>query len=99
MDGVTLREASETLPELIARVEQGEEVVITRDGKPVARLVREAAPALERPAKRVLTPRQEKALAESMAILEKGWPLEIGQFNREEIYAERLERQYKPWRG
>jgi antitoxin (DNA-binding transcriptional repressor) of toxin-antitoxin stability system len=96
MDGVTLREASETLPELIARVEKGEEVVITRDGVPVARLVREAAAAPGE--RRVLTPEQEAAVRRNMAMLEEGWPIGIGQFDREEIYADRLMRQHKPWR-
>lgn len=36
-------EAKNTLGALLDRVEQGEEVVITRRGKPVARLVRETA--------------------------------------------------------
>ncbi len=36
-------EAKNTLGSLLDLVEQGEEVVITRRGKPVARLVREAA--------------------------------------------------------
>lgn len=97
MDGVTLREASEQLPALIERVERGEEVVILRDGVPVARLVREAAPA---PAgRRVLTPRQQEALRRSMQILTSAEPVEVGKFDRDEVYAERLERQYKPWRG
>ena len=40
-------EAKNTLPKLIHRALQGEEVVITRHGKPVARLV-PTAPAQER---------------------------------------------------
>ena len=36
---VTMLEAKERWSELLDKVEQGEEVVITRDGKPVARLV------------------------------------------------------------
>jgi antitoxin (DNA-binding transcriptional repressor) of toxin-antitoxin stability system len=98
MDGVTLREASETLPELVARVEKGEDVVILRDGVPVARLVREV-PAPAAPGKRVLTPEQRKALADSMATLKRGWPLEVGRFDRASIYSERIERQHKSWGG
>jgi prevent-host-death family protein len=46
-------EAKTKLSELLDRVERGEEVVITRHGKPIARLVAEDAPA-----------EQAKALAE-----------------------------------
>ncbi|HYC03652.1 MAG TPA: type II toxin-antitoxin system prevent-host-death family antitoxin [Azospirillaceae bacterium] len=36
---LTIDDAQANLSELIARVEAGEEIVISRDGKPVARLV------------------------------------------------------------
>lgn len=39
MHTTTLEDAQTRLPELIDRVTAGEEVVITRDGKPVGRLV------------------------------------------------------------
>jgi prevent-host-death family protein len=45
---INVHEAKSTLSALLARVEQGEEVVISRNGQPVARLVR-----VEREAKRV----------------------------------------------
>ncbi|MCU0705313.1 MAG: type II toxin-antitoxin system prevent-host-death family antitoxin [Fimbriiglobus sp.] len=38
---VTLQEAQSQLPELLASLTPGDEVVITRDGKPVARLTPE----------------------------------------------------------
>lgn len=41
MDGGTF-EATEGLRDLLDRIERGEEVVITRDGRPVARIVRAA---------------------------------------------------------
>jgi antitoxin (DNA-binding transcriptional repressor) of toxin-antitoxin stability system len=43
-------EAKNTFGSLLDLVEQGEEVVITRHGKPVARMVREATQADPRPA-------------------------------------------------
>jgi antitoxin (DNA-binding transcriptional repressor) of toxin-antitoxin stability system len=92
MDGVTLREAAENLPGLIERVERGEDVVLLRDGVPVARLVREAPSA-----PRTLTAEQRKALDESEVIARGMPPGEPWTFNREEIYAERLERQHNPW--
>jgi prevent-host-death family protein len=42
MPTVTLEEAQARLPELIEQMQPGEELVITRDQKPVARLIGEA---------------------------------------------------------
>ena len=39
MKHVGIKETRQQLPDLIDRVEAGEEIVITRQGKPVARLV------------------------------------------------------------
>ena len=39
MDQVNVHEAKTQLSKLLARVEQGEQIVIARDGKPVAKLV------------------------------------------------------------
>lgn len=51
MKPVTLEEAAAELPTLIARMEPGEEVLITRDAQPVARLIAEAvfSPTPRRP--------------------------------------------------
>jgi prevent-host-death family protein len=38
MQSVTMERAAETLPDLIQKVSDGADVVITRDGEPVARL-------------------------------------------------------------
>lgn len=45
---VNVQEAKSQLPDLLTLVESGEEVVITRHGKPVARLVRDPRPARRR---------------------------------------------------
>ena len=42
---VTMAEAQAHLPELVAHLGSGDEVIITQDEKPVARLVRENPPA------------------------------------------------------
>jgi len=47
MSSVTLEEAQFQLAQLIEQLRPGEEIVITRDQKPVARLIAEAKP--ERP--------------------------------------------------
>ena len=96
MGAVTTREAGPDLASLIEEVQGGRDVILTRDGVPVAWVVKEAVPRT--PGKRVLTPRQQVALERSMAILERGWPLGVGDFDRNEIHAERLMRQHKPWR-
>jgi len=47
---VNMHEAKTRLSQLVEKAEQGEEVLIARGGKPVARLVAlEVYPALERP--------------------------------------------------
>jgi prevent-host-death family protein len=46
---VNVHEAKSQLSALLARVEQGEEVVVARAGVPVARLVRYEAPTGRRP--------------------------------------------------
>ncbi|WP_026379996.1 type II toxin-antitoxin system Phd/YefM family antitoxin [Afifella pfennigii] len=57
MDEIGAFQAKNTLGSLLDRVEKGEEIVITRRGKPVARLVPERAfdrPAAERAVERIL---------------------------------------------
>lgn len=44
MTTVTIEEAQAKLPELIEHLAQGEELVITRDRRPIARLTAEAKP-------------------------------------------------------
>ncbi len=45
---VNVHEAKTQLSKLLAKVERGEEVVIARDGKPIAKLVPFRAPAKKR---------------------------------------------------
>jgi prevent-host-death family protein len=52
MESVGLFEAKTHLSELIARAERGEEVIITRHNKPVAKLVPIAAPVADADARR-----------------------------------------------
>lgn len=80
---ISLREANQAFSRCIREVEGGEEITITRRGEPVARLV----PARR---ERVLTAEQAKARAEARAIMKEGWPLNIGRFNRDELYDEVL---------
>jgi prevent-host-death family protein len=79
---ITLRDANQGFSRCIREVEGGEEFIITRKGRPVARLLPVGS-------KRVLTPEQEDALARIGAT---SWPLNIGRLNRDEIYQERIDR-------
>jgi len=82
MKHVSIPEAEKQLSTLIAEVERGREVVLTRDGAPVARLVQ-----TEPEAKKPYTPEQ---VAQRRKALEELW--EIGRsldirLSREEIKA------------
>lgn len=48
MAKVNVHETETQLTELLARVERGEEIVITRSGKPVAKLVAHTRPSVKR---------------------------------------------------
>ena len=78
---VSAREANQQFSRILREVEAGAEVVVTRRGQPVARIV----PA-QRPGERQLTPEQEAAHARSMERLRKGWDLGGGKFDRDELY-------------
>jgi len=73
-------EAKTKLSALLDLVEAGEEVVITRRGKPVARLV-SAASAIDR----------DKARAAAARIRERAKALKLGKFNWQEWKAYRDE--------
>jgi prevent-host-death family protein len=76
---ISLRDANQGFSRCIREVEAGEEFVITRNGKPVARLIPTGG-------KRVLTPEQEAARDRTRARMKKGWPLNAGPLNRDELY-------------
>lgn len=83
---MSMREANQNFSELARRVEAGEEIVVTRHGKAVLRMV----PAQSR--ERVPTPEQEAAWQRLLATARQGWKSETGwKFNRDELY-ERDER-------
>lgn len=73
-------EAKNTLGSLLDRVEQGEEIVITRHGKPVARLVSSAS-GIDR----------EKAKAAAVRIRARAKRLSIERFDWETLKADRDE--------
>jgi len=83
---LSMREANQNFSELARRVEAGEEIVVTRHGKPVLRMV----PAQARG--RVPTPEQEAAWQRFRDFAESGWTASGGwKFSCDEIYEERLD--------
>jgi prevent-host-death family protein len=80
---VSAREANQQFARILRDVEAGAEILVTRRGQPVARIV-PAHPAGERR----LTPEQEAALERTRRRLEKGWDLGGRKFNRDELYDE-----------
>lgn len=72
----------------VERMRSGEDVLITRDGLPVAALV----PVSGAPGyafvngKRVLTPEQREAMDRIIARMEEGWPLNAGPLDRDSLY-------------
>ncbi|HWB48538.1 MAG TPA: type II toxin-antitoxin system prevent-host-death family antitoxin [Stellaceae bacterium] len=82
---ITLRDANQRFSRCIREVEAGEEFVITRNGKPVARLIPTGG-------KRVLTPEQEAARERALAVMTKGWPIHAGPLNRDELYDDIIDR-------
>jgi prevent-host-death family protein len=79
---VALREANQQFARYVRAVEAGQSFVITRRGKPVARLV-----PVE-PGKRVLTPEQQAARARALERMRRG--IDLGEcrepFDRDSLY-------------
>jgi prevent-host-death family protein len=79
---ISLREANQHLSRYIEAVARGDEVIITRRGKPIAKLVRVSET-------QTLASEQQAALK---LLQETRWPLGNYRFSREALYEERLEK-------
>jgi prevent-host-death family protein len=77
MKTVSARDANQHFSKLLADVEAGEEVVITRRGRPVARLVRDAGMSSEE---------RERALRELNEIMNRGIRLKGPPMTRDEMH-------------
>jgi prevent-host-death family protein len=77
---VSAREANQGFSELLAQVEQGQEVLITKRGTPVAVLSPYRPPAM--------TPEREAAIARAIELMTRGlsWHEEEPHFSREEMH-------------
>lgn len=76
---VTLRDANQNFAKYVREAESGREVVITRRGVPVAKLIPAAG-------KRVLTAEQRAARERALKRMRKGWPLGIGKLDRDSLH-------------
>lgn len=75
----SLRQINQELARYVKSVEQGDEVIITRRGKPIARLVPIAA-------ERRLSPEQSAALARSLERMRRGYSLGGRMPARDELH-------------
>ena len=76
---ISLREANQAFARCVRDVEAGAEYVITRNGRPVARL----GPVGGR---RILSPEQEAARLRARARMDKGWPIGAGRLDRDSLH-------------
>lgn len=84
---ITVSEANRNLGRLLREAEEGHEFVVTRRGRPVARI----APVVGS-GQRVLTTDQKAAHERAKARARRGWKLGIDKFDRDSIYNERINR-------
>ena len=77
MRSVSAREANQQFARILGEAANGEEIVITRRGKPVAVL----APYRQAP----LTPEQEKAIEELVEMMKRGLVKGARRFTRDEM--------------
>lgn len=80
MPTVTAREANQQFSELLAKVEAGEEFIVTKHGKPVA-MIRPYEVA-------AMTPERRAAIQRAIAMMEEGlpWGEDAGPFTRDEMH-------------
>ena len=76
---VSLREVNQHFSQYIHSVEKGNEVIITRRGKPIAMMS-----SFEQQKK--LTPQQEKSLQHLLSMMNKGFSFEGESFKRDELH-------------
>jgi len=67
MKTVSAREANQQFSKLLGQVENGDEVIITKRGHPIARIVPYGKP--------VMTPERAAAIRDLVKALKKGFPL------------------------
>lgn len=84
---ITAREANQRFARVLREAEEGRAFVVTRHGRPVARIT-----PVEQPGKRVLPPEKQRVLDRMIKRMRRGWKLNIGKFDRDSIYDDRMNR-------
>ena len=79
MKTVSARQANHEFSELLSRVERGEQVLITKRGKPIALLCRYRPPPL--------TPERQAAIDHAIELMTRGlpWGAALRAFTRDEM--------------
>jgi len=80
MKTVSARQANHGFSDLLSRVERGEEIVITKRGKPVAILRAYRAPAM--------TAKRRRAIRHALDVTKRGlpWGDGLARFGRDEMH-------------
>jgi prevent-host-death family protein len=78
MRSITAREANQGFSDLLSKVEQGEEVLITKHGRPVAVMSPYRRPAM--------TPERKAAIERALELMRKGLPFGGRRFTRDEMH-------------
>ncbi len=91
MSTVTAREANQHFSKFLDAASRGEEVTITRRGKPVAKLVPVAA------GEEGIAALEEAARQAALERLSIGYPgKSVGSWSRDDLYDDRVERPWRP---
>ena len=80
MKTVSARQANHEFSNLLSRVERGEEIVITKRGKPVATLLPYRLP--------IMTTERQQAIQHAIDVMKKGlsWGDALAHFERDEMH-------------
>jgi prevent-host-death family protein len=76
---ISLREANQAFARCVREVEAGAEYIITRNGRPVARLA-------SADGRRILSAEQQAARARTRGRMEKGWPISASRLERDSLH-------------
>lgn len=76
---ISLRDANQAFARFIREVEAGADYVITRNGRPVARLMPVGG-------RRILNSAQQAARSRARARMEKGWPIGAERLDRDALH-------------
>jgi len=77
MRSITAREANQSFSRILADAENGDSIVITRRGKPVAVIAPYGPP---------MPPERDRAIERIVALMRQGLPLRGRRFTRDEMH-------------